>query len=160
MNTISDQPMPISSRFAPVMLASTSEQLEAPSAPGALQLAPYCSTSLPPFQANTNPTAYSGRTAIRAKTTMARLGGTSSSAGSGAAPGTRAATARVSGTGPLRAAVAVGWGSAANGSSGSVGSRGGHQTAGRSRPPARRVRHRVGAGAHRPDGVLGGTAAP
>src|SRR4029450_1736201 len=74
MNTISDQPMPISSRFAPVMLASTSEQLEAPSAPGALQLAPYCSTSLPPFQANTNPTAYSGRTPLRAKTARGRLG--------------------------------------------------------------------------------------
>src|SRR5512132_2848416 len=73
MNTIRAQPMPISSRLAPVMLARTSEQLEAPWSSGALQLAPYWATSLPPFQANTNPTAYSGRTAIRARTPMARL---------------------------------------------------------------------------------------
>src|SRR5918994_497153 len=73
MNTIIDQPMPISSRLAPVMLASTRSQLEAPSKSGGLQLEPYCSTSLPPFQANTKPTAYSGRTAIRARTPMARL---------------------------------------------------------------------------------------
>ena len=91
MNTIIDQPMPISSRLAPVMLARTSEQLEAPSSPGAWQLGPYCSTSLPPFQANTKPTAYSGRTAIRARTPMARLADTSSWAASAAQASTNAA---------------------------------------------------------------------
>src|ERR671924_815988 len=91
MNTISDQPTPISSRLAPVMLASTSEQLDAPSEPGGTQPAPNRSTSLPPFQANTNPTAYSGSTAIRASTPMARLADTSSWAASAAQASTNAA---------------------------------------------------------------------
>src|SRR5215207_9396362 len=91
MNTIIDQPMPISSRLAPVMLASTSEQFELPSASGGLQSAPYSAKSLPPFQANTNPTAYSGRTAIRASTPMARLADTSSWAASAAQASTNAA---------------------------------------------------------------------
>jgi hypothetical protein len=77
MNTIIDQPMPISSRFAPVMLARTSEQLLVVS-PGATQLDPCSATVVPPFQANTNPTAYSGRTAISARTPMAKLADTSS----------------------------------------------------------------------------------
>src|SRR6266545_7507590 len=91
MNTIIDQPMPMRSRLAPVMLASTSEQFDAPASSGARQPAPNRSTSLPPFQANTNPTAYSGSTAIRARTPMARLAETSSWAASAAQASTNAA---------------------------------------------------------------------
>jgi hypothetical protein len=91
MNTINAQPIPISSRLAPVMLARTSEHGEAPSEPGAWQEVPCSANSWPPFQANTNPTAYSGRTAIRASTPMARLADTSSWAASAAQASTNAA---------------------------------------------------------------------
>ena len=63
-STTIDHPMPMSSRFAPVMLASAS---------GA-----YWSGSSPAFQANVKSTAYSGSTAISASTVSARPCDTSS----------------------------------------------------------------------------------
>ena len=63
-STTSDQPTPMSRRFPPVMLASAS---------GA-----YLSGSWPALTANVKSTAYSGRTAISARTAIARPCETSS----------------------------------------------------------------------------------
>src|SRR5437868_3422208 len=70
ISTTIDQPTPIRSRLAPVMLASASEHGDAVSAPGSLQPAPYAATAWPAFQAKTMSTAYSGSTAMNASTAI------------------------------------------------------------------------------------------
>ena len=84
MKTTIDQPMPISSRLAPVMLASASEQASSPAAPGGWHASPYCSNAFPPSHARTRSTAYSGRTAMNARTAIARPAEMSSCATSAA----------------------------------------------------------------------------
>ena len=72
MNTTMDQPMPINSRLAPVMLASA--RLHGDSSPppgGGRQAGPVASNEFPPCQANTKSTAYSGSTAMSARTAIA-----------------------------------------------------------------------------------------
>ena len=53
--------MPISSRFAPVMLASASEHGDSPMPSGGRHAAPYAATACPALNANTRSTAYSGQ---------------------------------------------------------------------------------------------------
>src|SRR3954454_8592433 len=75
MNTTMLHPMPMSSRFDPVMLASASEQadsLAAEMSAGLRQAAPNRATERPPSLANTTSTAYSGSTAMKARRAMAR----------------------------------------------------------------------------------------
>ncbi len=71
MNTTSDQPMPISRRFAPVMFASASEQLLSSTWVTGLHSSPNSAKSFPPLKAKTMSTAYSGRTAMNASAAIA-----------------------------------------------------------------------------------------
>ena len=71
MNTTIDQPMPISRRFAPVMLARASEHALSRVSFAALHASPNCSNAFPPFHASTMSTAYSGSTAMNARTAIA-----------------------------------------------------------------------------------------
>jgi hypothetical protein len=84
MNTTIDQPMPISRRFAPVMLARASEHALSLVSLAALHASPNCSNAFPPFHASTMSTAYSGRTAMNARTAIARPAEMSSCATSAA----------------------------------------------------------------------------
>ena len=70
-NTTIDQPMPMSRRLAPVMLASASEHGVSPGAPGGRQAGPYAATAPPALKANTRSTAYSGSTAMKARSAIA-----------------------------------------------------------------------------------------
>jgi hypothetical protein len=99
--------MPISSRLAPVMLASASEQ---GSSPSCWQVPSAC-TALLPRQANTKSTAYSGSTATRASTEIASPAEISSDANSAAHDSTNAAptTARPN-TRASSGGVSSGWG--------------------------------------------------
>ncbi len=85
MNTTIDQPIPISSRLAPVMLASASEHALSPVSPGCLARPPRTrANAFPPSHARTMSTAYSGRTAMNARTAIARPAEMSSCATSAA----------------------------------------------------------------------------
>src|SRR5699024_232120 len=86
-NTTSGQPMPTSTRLAPVMLANASEQtLDSPVRPG-----PPCAQTVPHFQVNTKSTAYSGNTASSASSASARPALMSTCAASAAQDKIRAA---------------------------------------------------------------------
>ena len=91
MNTTIDQPMPISSRLAPVMFASASEHALSPVSPGGLQASPNSANAFPPSHAKTMSTAYSGRTAMNASTAIASPAEMSSCATSAAHDRTNAA---------------------------------------------------------------------
>ena len=72
MNTTIDHPMPISRRFAPVMFARASEHGDSVPPEMGGHEAPNSSKEFPACQAKTKSTAYSGSTAIRARTAIAR----------------------------------------------------------------------------------------
>ncbi len=73
MKTTIDHPIPIKSRLAPVMFASASPQGDSVPPPDAGRHAgPVASNEFPPCHAKTKSTAYSGRTAISARTAIAR----------------------------------------------------------------------------------------
>ncbi len=84
MKTTIDQPMPIRSRFAPVMFASASEHLLSPGSVAALHSSPNSANACPPSNASTKSTAYSGNTAMNASTAIARPAEMSSCAASAA----------------------------------------------------------------------------
>src|SRR5437899_284712 len=89
--TTSVQPMPMSSRLEPVMLARVNEQGDALALLGAWQTVPYFADECPPFHANTKLIAYSGSTAMKASRAMARPAEMSSWATSAAHERTKAA---------------------------------------------------------------------
>src|SRR3954470_21707655 len=91
MNTTMGHPTPMSSRLDPVMLASAREHGDSPVEPGGLQATPYWAKASPPLRANTRSTAYSGRTAMNARTAMARPAEMSSWAASAAHDSRKAA---------------------------------------------------------------------
>ena len=66
-----DQPTPISNRLAPVMLARASEHGDAVSLPAAAHRLPNSATACPALLANTKSTAYSGSTAMSARSATA-----------------------------------------------------------------------------------------
>ena len=84
MNTTIVQPMPINSRFAPVMFASASEHGDSVPPSSGRHAAPVCANDSPPLRANTKSTAYSGSTAIRARIAIAKPAEMSSCATSAA----------------------------------------------------------------------------
>ena len=85
MNTTIDQPIPIKSRLAPVMLASASPHGDSSPPPGGgRQAGPVASNEFPPCHAKTKSTAYSGRTAMSASTAIANPAEMSSCATSAA----------------------------------------------------------------------------
>ena len=104
-NTTIDQPTPISSRLAPVMLASASEHGVSPSPPGGRHAGPNSATDCPALNANTRSTAYSGRTAMKASTAMASPAEMSSCATSAAQESMNAAPTMAS----PRSSAAAGW---------------------------------------------------
>ena len=78
------QPMPISRRFAPVMLASARWHGDSVPPSSGRHAAPVSANDSPPFFANTKSTAYSGSTAISARIAIARPAEMSSCAASAA----------------------------------------------------------------------------
>ena len=85
MNTTIVQPMPISSRFAPVMFASASEHGDSvPPSERQARRAGLRERRRRPSCANTKSTAYSGSTAMRARIAIARPAEMSSCATSAA----------------------------------------------------------------------------
>ena len=79
-----DQPTPISSRLAPVMLARASEHGDAVELFAAAHRLPNSATACPALSAKTKSTAYSGRTAMSARSAIANPAEMSSWAASAA----------------------------------------------------------------------------
>ena len=83
-NTTIVQPMPINSRFAPVMFASANEHGDSVPPSRGRHAAPVSANDSPPLRANTKSTAYSGSTAISARIAIAKPAEMSSCATSAA----------------------------------------------------------------------------
>ena len=84
MKTTAAHPMPISRRLAPVMFARASEHGDAAPGSPAGHAGPKRRTDWPPRHAKTKSTAYSGNTAIKARTASERPAEMSSCATSAA----------------------------------------------------------------------------